>query len=85
MVHRCKKCSDISEVTSGGRAEIENMKNYRLSDMQLHLHYQMLLLKYYHTFYIHGALGKKPFVGFWKDSLSAESQADFQIFAIFAS
>ena len=27
MVHRYQKCSDISEVTSGARAEIENVEN----------------------------------------------------------
>ena len=30
---RCKKCSDMSEVSSGGRAENENVKNERLSDL----------------------------------------------------
>ena len=25
-IHRCKKCSDIPKVTSGGRAEIENLE-----------------------------------------------------------
>ncbi len=59
MFHRCKKCGNISEVTSGGRAKIENMKNDRPSDLQLHLHQQMLLLKCYYTFCIYGALGKK--------------------------
>ncbi len=29
IVHRCKNCSHISEVTSGGRAEIEDVKNDR--------------------------------------------------------
>ena len=57
-----KKCSDISEVTSGVRAEIGNMKNDRPSDLQLHLRQQMLLLKCYRTFYIYGALGKKRFL-----------------------
>ena len=61
MVHRCKKCSDISEVTSGGRAEIENVKNDRSSDLQCHLHQQMLLLKCHCIFYIFGPLGKKAF------------------------
>ncbi len=61
MVHRCKKCSEISEVTSGGRAEIENVKNDRPSDLQSHLRQQMLLLKCHCTFSIYGALGKKAF------------------------
>ncbi len=26
MVSKCKKCSDIPKVTSGGRAEIENVE-----------------------------------------------------------
>ncbi len=43
MVHRCKKCSDIVKVTSGGRAENENVKNDKLPDMQSHLCQQMLL------------------------------------------
>ncbi len=50
MVHRCKKGNDISEVTSGGRAEIENVKNDRPSDLQSDLRQQMLLLKCYCTF-----------------------------------
>ena len=45
MVHRCKKCRHISEVTSGGRAEIENMKNDSPSDWQANLLQQMLLIK----------------------------------------
>ncbi len=61
MVHRCEKCGDISEVTSGGRAEVENVKNDRPSDLQFHLHQQMLLLRCYCIFYIYGALGKKAF------------------------
>ncbi len=43
MVHTCKKCSDISEVTSGGRAEIENVKIDKPSESQYHLHQRMLL------------------------------------------
>ncbi len=50
MGHRCKKCSDIPQVTSGGRAEIEDVKNDRPSDLQSHLHQQMLLLKGHCTF-----------------------------------
>ncbi len=57
-LHRCKKCSDISETTSGGRAEIENLKNDRTSDLQFHLRQQMLLLNCQHSFYICGALDK---------------------------
>ena len=34
MVHRYKKCSDILEVTSGDRAEIENVKNDRASSIR---------------------------------------------------
>ncbi len=61
MVHRYKKCSDISEVTSGGTAENENVENDKVSDLQFHLRQQMLFLKYHFTFYIYGALGKKSF------------------------
>ncbi len=61
MVHRYKKCSDISEVTFGGRGEIENVKNDRLSDLHFHLRQQMLLLKCHCTFYMYGALDKKAF------------------------
>ena len=61
MVHRWKKYSEISEVTSGGGAEIENVKNDRLSDLHFHLRQQMLLSKSHCTFYIYGALGKRPF------------------------
>ena len=32
-VHRFKKCSDISEVTSGGRAEGANLKVYHFSSV----------------------------------------------------
>ncbi len=32
MVYRYLNCSDISEVTSGGRAEIENVENDKVSD-----------------------------------------------------
>ena len=42
MVHRYKKWSDILKVTSGGRVEIENVKNDQPSDLQFHLQ-QMLL------------------------------------------
>ena len=58
MVHRCKKCSDISEVTSSGTAEIENVKNDRPSDLQCLLCQQMLLLKCHCIFYI----GQKGFL-----------------------
>ena len=68
MIHRYKKCSDISEVTSGGRAEIENVENDKVSDLQFHLRQQMLLLKYHCTFYIYGALGKKAFCWILKRS-----------------
>ncbi len=74
MVHRYKKCSDIPEVTSGGRAENENVKNDKVSDLYFHLRQQMLFLKNHFTFYMYGALGKNPFVGFWKDCLLAELQ-----------
>ncbi len=89
MVHRCKKCSDISEVTSGGRAEIENMKNDRPSGWQANLRQQMLLIKYHWTFYIYGPLGRKAFCWIlkicfisWITSLNVQK---LQIFAIFAS
>ncbi len=61
MVRRYKKCSDISKVTSGGRAEIENVENDKVPDLQFHLCQQMLLLKYHCTFYMYGALGKNAF------------------------
>ncbi len=61
MFHTYKKCSNISEVTSGGRAEIENVKNDRPSDSQFYLRQQMLLLKCHCTFPIYGVLGKKAF------------------------
>ena len=40
-VHRCKKYSQISEVTSGGRAEIENVKNDFFGGL-----YYLLVVKY---------------------------------------
>ena len=43
MVHRYKKYIDILKVTSGGRAEIENVKNDQPSDNHIHLRQQMLL------------------------------------------
>ena len=61
MVIRYKKCSDISELTSGGRAEIEIVENDKGSDLQFDLCKQMLLLNYNCTFCICGALGKKAF------------------------
>ena len=57
MVHRCEKCDDISELTSGGRAEIENVKNDRPSDLQLNLRQQILLLKCHCNFYTYGPSG----------------------------
>ena len=89
MVHTCKKCGDISEVTSGGRAEIENVKNDRPSDWQANLRQQMLLIKCHCTFYIYGPLGRKAFCRIlkicfisWITSLNVQK---LQIFAIFAS
>ncbi len=35
MVHRYEKRSDILKVTSGGRAQIKNVKNDKPSDVQL--------------------------------------------------
>ena len=61
MVHWCKKCVDISKVTYGGRAKIENVKNDMLSDLHFNLRQQMLFLICYLNFYIYGALGKKAF------------------------
>ena len=74
MVHRCKKCSDISEMTSGGRAEIENIKNDEHSDLPFYLYQQMLLLKCHCTPCME-RLAKWLFVRFWKDCLLAELQA----------
>ncbi len=89
MVHRCKKCSDISEVTSGGRGEIGNVKNDRLSEFQFHLCQQMLLEKSHCTFYIYGALGKKAFCRILKrwfiGWITCQNVQRLQIFAILAS
>ena len=52
MVYRSKKSSDISEVTSGGRTEIKNVKNDRPSDLHFHVLQQTLLLKCHCTFSI---------------------------------
>ena len=49
MVHRCKKCSDISEVTYGGRAEIEKVKNDRASDLPFQLCHHSPLLKIFNV------------------------------------
>ncbi len=89
MVHWCKKCSDISEVTSGGRAEIENVKNDTPSDMQFHLCQQMLFLKYHCAFYIYEALGKKAFcrnLKRWFTSwITGQNVQKLQILLFFAS
>ena len=88
MVHRCKKCSEISEVTSGSRAEIENVKNDRSSDLQCHLHQQMLLLKCLCIFYIYGALVKKAFCQIlkrWFISRITGQNADFCYFWLITS
>ncbi len=45
------------DVTSGGRAEIKNVKNDRPSDWHVYLRQQMLLLKWHCTFYIYRPLG----------------------------
>ncbi len=34
MVYRYKMCSDFLKVTSGGRAEIEDVKNDKPADLQ---------------------------------------------------
>ena len=59
--------SIISEVTSGGRAEIENVKNDRPLDLQFQLCYQRSLLKCPNTFYMYGLLGKNVLARFLKD------------------
>ena len=59
MVHRCQKCSDIWTVTSGGWAEIENVKKCRPSDFQFQLSHQMALFKCQCSFCIYGPLVKK--------------------------
>ncbi len=61
MAHRYKKCSDNFKVTSGHRAEVENVKNNQPLDFQCHLRQQMLLYKSHCTFYIYGELDKKVF------------------------
>ena len=73
MVHRRKKCTDISELTSGGRAEIENVKNDMLPVLQFNLCQQMLHFKCYCTSMEHRA--KKLFVGFWKHGSLAKLMA----------
>ena len=89
MVQRCKKCGNISEVTSGGRGEIENLKNDKHSELQFHLRLQMLLLKCHCTFSIYGALGKMAFCRILKRwLLSWITSQNFQrlkVFVILAS
>ncbi len=50
MVHRCKKCSHISEVTSGGRGEIENVKNDIASDLSFEFCHQRSFVEGHCTF-----------------------------------
>ncbi len=80
MVHRCKKYSDISEVTSGGRAEIENVKNDRPSDLHFNLRQQMLLVTAFNTSMERWA--KSPLFGFgkWFISQITGQNADFCYF-----
>ena len=79
IVHRCKKCSDISEVTSGGRAEL---KMWKMTGWHVHLCQHMLLLKCHCTFYIYGTLGRESFCFIsWITALNVQK---LQIFAIFA-
>ncbi len=52
------QCSIDGEVTSGGRAEIEIVKNNMPSDLPFHLPQQMLLLKCHCTFNIYRQWGK---------------------------
>ena len=89
MVHRFKKCIEISEVTSGGGAEIENVKNDMPSDLPFHLRQQMLLLKSHCTFYIYGALGKKAFCWILKrwfiSRITGQNIQKLQILLFFAS
>ncbi len=59
IVCRYKKCSDISDVTSGGRAEINNVKNYRPSDFHFQLCQQRSLLNCHCSFYIYGQWDQK--------------------------
>ena len=68
-VHRCNKCSDISEVTSGNRAEIANLKVCHFSHFQFQVCHQRSLLKCHCTLYIYGPLVKKVIVRFSKDAL----------------
>ena len=89
MVHRCKKCSEISEVTSGGGGEIEYVKNDMPPGFQFHLRQQMLLLKSHCTFYIYGALGKKVFCRILKrwfiSRITGQNVQKSQILLFFAS
>ncbi len=61
MVHRCKKCYDISEVASVGGAEIANLKACHFSHFQFLLCHQRSLLRCHYIFYIYGVLGNKAF------------------------
>ena len=76
-------------MTSGGRAEIENVKNDMPLDVQVHLRQQILLLKYHYIFYIYGALGKRAFCRNPKrwiiDWITGQNVQKSQNFAIFAS
>ncbi len=69
MVHRCKKRSDISKVTSGGRAEIENVKNDRPSDFQFQFCPPMSLLKCHSIFTYMDCWEKNAFVRLLKYGL----------------
>ncbi len=76
-------------MTSGDRAEIENVKNDRPSDWHANLCKQILFIKCHCTFYIYGPLGRKAFYRIlkrcfisWITSLNIQK---LQIFAIFAS
>ena len=69
-------------------AEIENMKNDRLSHFQFQLYHQMSLLKCHSTFYIYGPLGKNDFCKILKRWLISwiidQNVQRVLVFAVFA-
>ena len=72
MVFSCKKCIDIQKVTSGGRAEMANLKLCHFSHFQFHQCHQRSLLQCHCAFYIYGLLVKKLSLRFLKDTLLTE-------------
>ncbi len=75
MIHGCRECGDISEVASGGRAEIEIVRGGMPLDLPFHLCQRMLLLRCHCTFNIYRQWGKNVCDHFLKEGLLAELQA----------